>query len=82
MSKIKVIKGTWLPDVVKLTWKQRFKTLKPWIKYKLNNNAYFEGSDKCYVPPYVFKQLVGKNYDANIKYVHISELERICGYEI
>ena len=82
MSRIKVIKGTWISDVIKRSWKQRLLT-RPWmpfIQFTLNNHAYFtEGGDVCYVSPEIFKRLLGKQYDGNIKHVHITELERVCG---
>jgi hypothetical protein len=81
ISRIKVIRGEWISDTIKRSWQERLFTLpfKPLIKYRLNSNAFFEGDDKCYVSPYTFSQLNGKEIHANVKQVHITELERVCG---
>lgn len=80
--RVKVIKATWCPDVIKRNWKERLLSSpwKPHIKYKLNRNAYFDRPKNIYyVCPEIFKRLSGKTQGENVKFVTHSALKTMCG---
>jgi len=81
-KRVKVIQKSDLPDVTVRSLKERLFYLpwKPWVKYKQNNNAYFDPKNDCYyLAPICFKKISGKSVGPNVKFVTFSALEAICG---
>lgn len=81
-KRVRVVQNSKLPDITVRNWSERlFKfPWKPWIKYKENNNAYFDAKTQCYfVAPIAFKKISGKSIGPLTKLVSFPALQAICG---
>lgn len=81
-KRVKVIENTKLSDIIVRTWKERLFNLpwKPTVKYKENNNAYFDATKQCYyVAPIAFKKISGKSLGPQVKFVSFAALAAVCG---
>lgn len=81
-KRVKVIENKRINDVIVRTWKQRLFNLpwKPFKKYVVNNNAYYDKDNNSYhVAPNTFKKLSGKTLGPNVKFVSMEALRAVCG---
>lgn len=81
-KRVKVVQNSKLPDFVVRSWSERLFKLpwKPHIKYKENNNAYYDAATGFYyVAPVAFKKISGKSIGPLTKFVSFPALKAICG---
>ena len=81
-GKLKVVKGSWISDVIKRDWKERLlqSPWRPLVKFRVNNNAYYDQkTNTYYVSPNTFKKISGKTNGHNVKFCSQEALESVCG---